>query len=120
MQEEKTAEEFSSYYRIYEKYGQDYGVEEILAGALSGKIMAEKQQMAVNGSAEERSVLLSLLHAALRKEASACQKQERTAKELSECLRQFTGLCRQKKEETYRSWLRQKEQGFAVCKSRDC
>ena len=52
MQEEKTAEEFSSYYRIYEKYGQDYGVEEILAGALSGKIMAEKQQMAVNGSAE--------------------------------------------------------------------
>ena len=116
LQEEKTAEEFSSYYRIYEKYGQDYGVEEILAGALSGKIMAEKQQMAVNGSAEERSVLLSLLHAALRKEASACQKQERTAKELSECLRQFTGLCRQKKEETYRSWLRQKEQGFAVCK----
>ena len=91
-------------------------MEEILAGALSGKIMAEKQQMAVNGSAEERSVLLSLLHAALRKEASACQKQERTAKELSECLRQFTGLCRQKKEETYRSWLRQKEQGFAVCK----
>ena len=116
LQEEKTAEEFSSYYRIYEKYGQDYGVEEILAGALSGKIKAEKQQMAVNGSAEERSVLLSLLHAALRKEASACQKQERTAKELSECLRQFTGLCRQKKEETYRSWLRQKEQGFAVCK----
>lgn len=37
LQEEKTAEEFSSYYRIYEKYGQDYGVEEILAGALSGK-----------------------------------------------------------------------------------
>ena len=74
LQEEKTAEEFSSYYRIYEKYGQDYGVEEILTGALSGKIMAEKQQMAVNGSAEERSVLLSLFHAALRKEASACQK----------------------------------------------
>lgn len=33
LQEEKTAEEFSSYYRIYEKYGQDYGVEEILTGA---------------------------------------------------------------------------------------
>ena len=74
LQEEKTAEEFSSYYRIYEKYGQDYGVEEILTGAFSGKIMAQKQQMAANGSAEERSVLLSLLHAALRKEASACQK----------------------------------------------
>ena len=27
LQEEKTAEEFNSYYRIYEKYGQDYGVE---------------------------------------------------------------------------------------------
>ena len=116
LQEEKTAEEFSSYYRIYEKYGQDYGVEEILTGAFSGKIMAQKQQMAANGSAEERSVLLSLFHAALQKEASACQKQEHTAKELSECLRQFTGLCRQKKDETYASWLRQKEQGFALCK----
>ena len=116
LQEEKTAEEFSSYYRIYEKYGQDYGVEEILTGAFSGKIMAQKQQMAANGSAEERSVLLSLFHAALQKEASACQKQEHTAKELSECLRQFTGLCRQKKDETYASWLQQKEQGFAVCK----
>ena len=116
LQEEKTAEEFSSYYRIYEKYGQDYGVEEILTGAFSGKIMAEKQKMAANGSAEERSVLLSLFHAALQKEASACQKQEHTAKELSECFRQFTGLCRQKKDETYASWLRQKEQGFAVCK----
>ena len=114
LQEEKTAEEFSSYYRIYEKYGQDYGVEEILTGAFSGKIMAEKQKMAANGSAEERSVLLSLLHAALQKEASACQKQEHTAKELSECFRQFTGLCRQKKDETYASWLRQKEQGFAA------
>ena len=116
LQEEKTAEEFSSYYRIYEKYGQDYGVEEILTGAFSGKIMAEKQKMAANGSTEERSVLLSLFHAALQKEASGCQKQEHTAKELSECFRQFTWLCRQKKDETYASWLRQKEQGFAVCK----
>ena len=116
LQEEKTTEEFSSYYRIYEKYGQDYGVEEILTGAFSGKIMAEKQKMAANGSAEERSVLLSLFHAALQKEASGCQKQEHTAKELSECFRQFTGLCRQKKDETYASWLQQKEQGFAVCK----
>ena len=116
LQEEKTAEEFNSYYRIYEKYGQDYGVEEILTSAFSGEIMAEKKKMAENGSAEERSVLLSLFHAALQKEASACQKQEHTAKELSECLRQFTGLCRQKKDETYASWLRQKEQGFAVCK----
>ncbi len=57
-------------------------MEEILTGAFSGKIMAQKQQMAANGSAEERSVLLSLFHAALRKEASACQKQEHTAKEL--------------------------------------
>ncbi len=97
LQEEKTAEEFSSYYRIYEKYGQDYGVEEILTGAFSGKIMAQKQQMAANGSAEERSVLLSLFHAALRKEASACQKQEHTAKELSECFRQFTGFAGRKK-----------------------
>ena len=116
LQEEKTAEEFNSYYSIYEKYGQDYGVEEILTSAFSGEIMAEKKKMAENGSAEERSVLLSLFHAALQKEASACQKQEHTAKELSECLRQFTGLCRQKKDETYASWLRQIEQGFAVCK----
>ena len=91
-------------------------MEEILTGAFSGKIMAEKQKMAANGSAEERSVLLSLFHAALQKEASGCQKQEHTAKELSECFRQFTGLCRQKKDETYASWLQQKEQGFAVCK----
>ena len=115
LQEKKTAEEFSSYYRIYEKYGQDYGVEEILSGQLSREAVAEKQQMASNGSAEERSVLLSLIHAALQKDASVCQKQECAAKELSECFRQFTGLCRRKKEETYASWLQQKEQGFAVC-----
>lgn len=85
------------------------------------KFMAQKQQMAANGSAEERSVLLSLFHAALQKEASACQKQEHTAKELSECLRQFTGACRQKKDETYASWLRQKKSRDLHCaKSRDC
>ena len=44
LQEEKTAEEFNSYYRIYEKYGQDYGVEEILTSAFSGEIMAEKNE----------------------------------------------------------------------------
>ena len=44
LQEEKTAEEFNSYYRIYEKYGQDYGVEEILTSAFSGEIMAEKRR----------------------------------------------------------------------------
>lgn len=116
LQEEKTAEEFSSYYRIYEKYGQDYGVEKIFSGRLLKEEMVQKQQMAANGSAEEKSVLLSLFHAALQKEASACKKQERAAKELAECFRQFTGLCRQKKDETYASWLQQKEQGFAVCK----
>lgn len=97
MQEEKTAEEFSSYYRIYEKYGQDYGVEEILTGAFSGKIMAEKQKMAANGSAEERSVLLSLFHAALQKEASGRQKQEHTAKELPSAFASLPGFAGRKR-----------------------
>ena len=120
LQEEKTAEEFSSYYRIYEKYGQDYGVEEILTGAFSGKIMAEKQKMAANGSAEERSVLLSLFHAALQKEASGCQKQEHTAKELSECFRQFTGLCRQKKMRHTHPGYNRKSRDLQCANSRDC
>ena len=48
LQEEKAAEEFGSYYRIYEKYGQDYGVEEILSGRLSKEAMAKKMKMAEN------------------------------------------------------------------------
>jgi len=107
----------SEYYSLVASVKKEDALKKVQESVDSFAILGDSTlKSAANGSAEERSVLLSLFHAALQKEASACQKQEHTAKELSECLRQFTGLCRQKKDETYASWLRQKEQGFALCK----
>ena len=121
LQEEKTTEEFSSYYRIYEKYGQDYGVEEILTGAFSGKINGRKtEEWRTNGSAEERSVLLSLFHAALQKEASGCQKQEHTAKELSECFASLPGFAGRKKMRHTHPGYNRKSRDLQCANSRDC
>ncbi len=77
--------------------------------------MAEKQKMAANGSTEERSVLLSLFHAALQKEASAARSRSIRQRSLRVLSPVYLAL-QAEKDETYASWLRQKEQGFAVCK----
>ena len=97
------------------------GVEEILTGAFSGKNHGTKQQMAANGSAEERSVLLSLFHAALQKEASACQEAGAHGKgAFQSACASFTGLCRQKKMRHTHPGCGRKSRDLHCAKSRDC
>ena len=65
LQQEEVAGKFTAYYQLYTKYGQDYGICELLDGTLPEKRKAEKQQMAVNGGFEERFTVTGLMLDAL-------------------------------------------------------
>ena len=51
IQEKEIGRDFASYYQIYQKYGTDYGIHQILDGSLSKHMEEEKLDMAGNGSA---------------------------------------------------------------------
>ena len=60
IQEKEIGRDFASYYQIYQKYGTDYGIHQILDGSLSKHMEEEKLDMAGNGSAEERLTVTGL------------------------------------------------------------
>lgn len=61
LQNESIARDFAVYYRLYCKYGTDYGIEKILQGQISHKAYEEKRKMAVNGGFEERFTVVYLI-----------------------------------------------------------
>lgn len=65
LQEEKTAAEFFSYYQIYQKYGQDYQIGQVLDGSLSDTERKAITRMAKEGTPQERSMVLAFLLAVL-------------------------------------------------------
>ena len=46
IQEKEIGRDFASYYQIYQKYGTDYGIHQILDGSLSKHMEEEKLDMA--------------------------------------------------------------------------
>ena len=119
LQEEKTAEEFSS------TTGFTKNMDRITCRGDSDRCIFRKN----HGRKTEDGGKWFRRRAICTAVSVSCGTSERGirlpeagthGKGVSECFRQFTGLCRQKKDETYASWLQQKEQGFAVCKHRDC
>ena len=68
---EKTSRDFGDYYRLYAKYGRDYGVREILAGEADEALLADRQAMARAGDFTERFALVNLVLEQLRRYAAA-------------------------------------------------
>ena len=75
LQKEETARDFAAYYRLYQTYGSDYAIPEILNGTLisngelSSEKLKQKQQMAAGGTFEERFAVVNLIQGTLRETA---------------------------------------------------
>ena len=63
LRKDEVAASFAAYYGLYRKYGQDYGIPEILAG--NSEIREQKVEMAKKGGFEERFTVIGLLLDAL-------------------------------------------------------
>ncbi len=61
LQREEVARDFAAYYQLFHKYGEDYGVKEIIEGAIGQKKYGQKTDMARKASFEERFTVVNLV-----------------------------------------------------------
>lgn len=85
------ARDFSAYYQLYRKYGADYGVTQLLQGALSPEDYAKKTAMASSGSFEERFTVVNLVLEQLQTGFSQYAREDAAVTQLHGALRQFLG-----------------------------
>ena len=87
-----TARSFTAYYRLYQKYGTDYGISEILNGTISQEEYQQKAAMAKSGGFEERITVINLLLEFLQRGfARYCQVDGQVTK-LHSYLQRWKGL----------------------------
>ena len=86
LQREETARDFSAFYQLYMKYGEDYEIPAILQGSLSDEKLKEKQKMASAGGFEERFAVVNLIRSALREHLQVYEKADRQITALYETL----------------------------------
>lgn len=94
LQEPETAREFASYYQLYQKYGMDYGIREILDGVLApGKenteLYGQKVEMAKSAGFEERCTVIHLLLDGLAETFTSFSWLDDRAVKMQETLRQL-------------------------------
>ncbi len=98
LQQEEVAGKFTAYYQLYTKYGQDYGICELLDGTLPEERKAEKQQMAVNGGFEERFTVTGLMLDALNDRFETVSELEKRLHMLHDALKYWKNYQPEKKE----------------------
>ena len=92
LHREETARDFAAYYRLYQKYGEDYGIPELLAGTLPEEEYREKTAMAAGGSFDERITVVNLILEGLRQDFRDYSRRDETVTALYDALRRFRGL----------------------------
>lgn len=92
LHQEETARDFAAYYRLYRKYGTDYGISELLDGTLSGESYREKVSMAAGGSFDERVSVVNLILEGLQARLRTYCDLDARAVALHSVLRRFRGL----------------------------
>lgn len=92
LRREATARDFASYYRLYKKYGEDYGIAEILDGGISGEAYREKTLMASNGGFDERMTVVNLILERLQSELREYRWTDTVVTRLHSALRRFRGV----------------------------
>lgn len=83
-----TARDFWSYYRLYRKYGRDYGIRELLAGE-NRELEDERRSLARAGDFTERFTLVNLILERLRGMAREYARLDGQAVALHGCLKAF-------------------------------
>ena len=87
-----TARSFTAYYQLYQKYGTDYGIGEILSGTISQGEYQQKVAMAKAGGFDERITVVNLMLESLQRMfAQYCQVDGQVAK-LHSYLHRWKGL----------------------------
>ncbi len=87
LQQEEVAGRFTAYYQLYTKYGQDYGISELLDGKLSETEREQKLEMAKAGGFEERFTVTGLILDALNGRFQEVAEQEKQIHMLYEALK---------------------------------
>ena len=83
-----TARDFWGYYRLYRKYGRDYGIRELLAGE-NRELEDERRSLARAGDFTERFTLVNLILERLRGMAREYARLDGQAAALHGCLKAF-------------------------------
>lgn len=92
LHREETARDFSAYYRLYRKYGTDYGIAGLLDGTLPEETYREKVSMAAGGSFDEGISVVNLILEGLQARLRAYCELDARAVGLHSVLRRFRGL----------------------------
>lgn len=92
LHREDTVRDFAAYYRLYRRYGTDYGIAELLDGALSADTYQEKVTMAAGGSFDERVSVVNLILESLQARLREYRELDAKAVQLHDVLRRFRGL----------------------------
>lgn len=97
LQKEKIAREFAAYYRLYEKYGTDYGITGLLQGRLPAADYEKKVTMAKEASFEERFTVVGLLLEGLQTAFAEYKETDRRMVLLHEALKNLMGYMKDQK-----------------------
>ena len=85
----ETARDFAAYYRLYQTYGADYAVPEILNGTLAEKAYQERVAMAQSGNFDERITVVNLVLDALGAEFAVYAREDAAVVRLHELLGRY-------------------------------
>ena len=86
-----TAQDFAAYWRLYRKYGTDYGISDLLEGTLSEEQYREKVAMAAAGGFDEGVSVVNLLLEGLAAQLRAYEILDTRTVRLHEMLKRFRG-----------------------------
>ena len=87
-----TARDFAAYWRLYRKYGTDYGISDLLAGSLTEAQYREKTAMAAAGGFDEGVSLVNLLLEGLLARLRTYAALDQRTVRLHEMLKRFRGM----------------------------
>ncbi|MGI6094378.1 MAG: ATP-binding protein [Lachnospiraceae bacterium] len=85
LQNEEIARDFANFYLLYRKYEEDYRIDDILQGSISGEEQKEKEQLLENAQIDERITVVGLMNSYLAQSFMEWKKRE----EITEALHQM-------------------------------
>ena len=96
VQDEQTAAAFFAYYQLFEKYGQDYGIDKLLEQEAKEEEIAPRLQMLSRADFEERYTVIGLIQKVLDTTLNAYVQQDRLTRRLHEMLQYLKTFLRGK------------------------
>ena len=119
LQEEKTAAEFFSHYQIYQKYGQDYRIGQVLDGSLSDAERETITRMAKEGTPQERNMVLAFLLAVLDQNIEQYFRERQIQKALVESRRQLNVFWENNTGKPLEDWIESREKSLQIRTERE-